>query len=226
MKNKYWLVPAVMAVLAFLCFVFVACCMGAYVEPPWEETVVLLLPSLVFAVLSIFAFKGKLGENAVWTLTGILSVVLVVASFVYTMWISIQASIRETTDPAYYTRAYERIVTAGGECVEDVFPDAIPADAGEIAFRYHPAFMQGGEVLELSYTTTADVLIWWETFLADKAEWIGTDGEWSKKTSWSSSADEDVMRYQLYWEEGNHGKTAYVLIDRDENRITFYYENW
>ncbi len=226
MKNKYGFVPAVMAVLALLCFVFVACCMATYVEPPWVETAVLILPSLLFVFISVFAFKGKLGEDATWIMTGILTVVLVIVSFFYTMLISTRAATTESTDPKYYPKAYERILALGGECVEGVFPAVIPADAKEVSYRSHPSFLQGGEVLELSYTTTADVLIWWESFLRDKAEWIGTEEEWSEKTYWSSRADEDTMRYQLYWEEGNHGETTYVLIDRDENRITFYYENW
>lgn len=226
MKNKHALAPAVMAVLAFLCFLFVAFCMATYVEPPWLETAVLLIPALIFTVLTVLSFKGKLGEDATWIITGILSVVLVFASFFYTMLISMVASTTESTDPKYYPKAYERLLAMDDEYVGGIFPEAVPEDAKEVSYRSYPAFLQGGEVLELTYTTTGDVLKWWETFLSDKAEWIGTDGEWSKKTYWSSNADSDAMRYQILWEEGNHGKTVYVLIDRDDNRITFYYENW
>ena len=104
------------------------------------------------------------------------------------------------------------------------FPDSVPEDAKDVAFRYNPKFLQGSEVLELSYTTTAEILSDWASFLKDKAEWIGFNEEWMAN-HWDSG-NEGSVRYQLYWEDGNHGETAYVLIDSTQNRITFFHEDW
>ena len=222
MKNKYAIFPFIMAGLAFLCFLFIALCMATYVQPPWGKTMVLLLPSLILAFVGFLAFKGKLTSRTTENLTVVLSIILIIVSFFYTIVLSMTAAITETTDVKFYTRAYERIRGRNG--VDGVFPDKIPADAENIAFRYHPSFLQGGEVLELSYTATVDVLSDWDGFLKAKAEWVGSDEEWCRN-HWGAG-DEETVRYQLYWEDGNHGETAYVLIDLMQNRITFSYEKW
>ena len=223
MKNKHAVFPITMAGVAFLCFLFVALCMSTYVQPLWGETMVLILPSLILAVVAVLAIKGKLNRRMTEFVTLVLSIVLVVVSFFYTMVLSIWTTTTETTDVIYYERAYGVIDTRNG--VKGAFPEEIPADAKEVDFRYFPGFLQGGEVLELSYTITAEALHDWETLLREKAVWIGRNGEW-QRNHWGYG-DEDAVRYQLYWDGGdNHGEIAYVLIDAARNRITFYYDKW
>ena len=222
MRSKYAVFPLVMAGLAFLCFLFIALCMSTYVQPLWDKTMVLAVPSLLLSVVAVLALKGKLDRRMTEFVTLVLSIVLVTVSFAYTVVLSVLSTTTETTDVKFYSRAYEKIEERNG--VEDVFPDAIPVDAEEVAFRYFPGFLQGGEVLELSFTTTAESLSRWETLLREKAEWIGSNEEW-RRNHWGYG-DEGAVRYQLYLEDGNHGETAFVLIHSASKRIMFYYDRW
>ena len=224
MKNKHAVFPITMAGVAFLCFLFIAFCMSTCVQPLWGKTIVLILPSLILSVVAVFALKGKLDRRKTEFVTLVLSIILVIASFVYMVLLTIWTAMTVTTDVAYYERAYD--VIDDRIDVEGVFPQKIPAEAENIVFHYNPQFLQGGEVLELSYTTTADALRDWEMLLKEKAEWIGSNEEWHQSNGWFLGED-DSTRYQLYWDGGyNHGEIAYVLIDPVSNRITFYYDNW
>lgn len=221
-ENKHAIFPITLAGLAFLCFLFIAGMMSSVVQPLWGKTMVLALPSLILALVGFLAFKGKLDSRRTKNLTAVLSVILVAASFAYMLFLSIWTATTETTDVKLYERAYQVIGDEDG--VEGIFPKEIPADVENAAFRYHPQFLQGGEVFELSYTTTAEVLSDWDEFLKDNAKWVGSNEEW-QINHWGYG-DEEATRYQLYWEDGNHGETAYVLIDLTQNRITFFYEDW
>lgn len=224
MKNKYAMFPITMAGLAFLCFLFLAFNMASAVQPLWGRTMVLILPSLILSVVAVFALKGKLDCRKTEFVTLLLSIILVIASFVYVIFLSVLTATTVTTDVKFYTRAYEQIEDEDG--VEGIFPDRVPEDAGDIDFRYNPQFLQGGEWFELSYTTTAEALSDWTVFLEDKAEWIGSNEEWHQTNNWGFY-DVDSTRYHLYWDGGfNHGEMTYVLIDLSCNRITFHYEDW
>lgn len=223
MKNKHAVFPITMAGLAFLCFLFVAYATLTSVQPLWGKTMVLILPSLILSAVAVLALKGKLSRRMTEFVTLVLSIVLVIVSFVYTIFLAVWTTTTETTDVKFYERAYDVIDHRNG--VKETFPEKIPVDAEEVNFRYFPGFLQGGEVLELSYTTTADVLRDWEMLLKEKAEWTGSNEEW-QQDHWGFG-DEDAVRYQLYWDGGeNHGEMAYVLIDPVSKRITFYYDNW
>lgn len=225
MKNKHAVFPFTMAALALLCFLFFALCMATYVQPLWSETMILVLPSLILSAVAVSAWKGKLDRRMTEFVTLVLSIILVVVSFIYAIVVSIRTTTTTTQNVKYYPRAYQHIEY--GEGVAGVFPEEIPADAEDIAFEYFPGFLQGGERFELSYTTTEDVLSRWKDLLEDKAQWSGSTEEWSRTTNlWRVDGEEAVI-YQLYWDGGhNHGELAYVLIDPTCSRITFYFDNW
>ena len=223
MKNKHAIFPIIMSALAFLCFLFIAFCMSTYVQPLWGKTMVLILPSVILAVIAVLAFKGKLNPRKTENLTVVLSVILIVVSFAYTVVLSIETSIVETTDVKFYERACK--VVGDEEGVTGIFPQSIPNDAKNISFRYFPGFLQGAEYFELSYTTTAAALTDWAEFLESKAQWIGSNVQWHEENSVIFSG-EDSVRYQMFWEgDWNHNEQSYVLIDWENNQITFYYEN-
>lgn len=222
MKNRHAFFPLVMTGLAFLCFLLTVFCMSTCVQPLWGKTMVLIMPSMLLAVVAVLALKGKLDRRMTEFVTLVLSIILVIVSFAYTVVLSVLTTTTETTDVKFYSRAYEKIEERNG--VKGVFPDVVPVDAEEVAFRYFPGFLQGGEVLELSFTTTAESLSHWETLLREKAEWIGSNEEW-RRNHWGYG-DEDAVRYQLYLEDGNHGETAFVLINSTGKQITFYYDRW
>ena len=224
MKNKYAMFPLIMAGAALLCFLFLFFSMASTVQPLWGKVMVLILPSLILSTVAVFALKGRLDRRKTILVTCVLSVILVIVSFVYTVFLSVWTATTVTTDIKFYTAAYEQIDEENG--VAGIFPVKIPSNAENISFRYHPQFLQGGEWFELSYTTTASVLSDWKAFLTDKAEWIGPNKEWEQMNP-IGFYGEDSMRYQLYWDGGfNHGEMVYVLIAPAENRITFHYEDW
>ena len=122
------------------------------------------------------------------------------------------------------SRAYAQIQAGAG--VSDVFPKSVPAEAADITFSYHPQFLQGGEVFELSYTTTEEKLTEWTTILKSEAQWIGSNQTWHAENNWGFHGV-DALRYQLYWDGGfNHGEICYVLIHEETERIIFYYSKW
>ncbi len=224
MKHKHALYPILMSICAFLCFIVVVILMADTVQPLWGRTMLLLLPAVILGSVGLLSLNGKLSMNKTVILTTILTIVLLLASIFYFFLLTIWTATTETTDIRYYSRAYDQIEDEDG--VENVFPRRIPDDAENIDFSYRPQFLQGGEVFELSYTTTEEKLTEWKTVLTREAEWIGSNKEWHEANHWGFH-DEDSVRYHLDWDGGyNHGEWSYVLIDEDANRITFFYEDW
>ena len=172
---------------------------------------ILILPALILSFVAFFAVKGKLGVSATTIWTTILSIVLLLASVFYVFLLVIWTATTITTDIQYYSRAYAQIDEK--DVVEKIFPEVIPADATDIVFTYTPQFLKGGEVFELSYTTTNEKLTEWTTLLQKEAEWISSNREWHSENNWSFDGVE-ATRYLLDWDGGfNHGEMCYVLID-------------
>ena len=224
MKNKYAGFPLVMAILAFLCFLFIAFFMSTAVQPLWGRIIVLLIPALVLGGTGFLALKGLFDSKITFELTVILSVIFLLVSICYTFILSIWTATTDTEDVKYYSRAFAQIKDGNG--VKGVFPQIIPADARDISFHYNPAFLQGGEEFRLSYTVTEEKISEWTALFEDAAEWIGSNAEWHRINNWGFS-DADSIRYHLYWDGGfNHGEMSYALIDPSSCRITFCYEDW
>ncbi len=224
MKQKHAIYPIIMSICALFCFIAIAIWFSQAVQPPWGGIMLLIMPALLLGILAFFAAKGKLTALAIWIWTTVLAVVLFLASALYVPVLTVWTATTTTTDIGYYHRAYAQIGEVDG--VKAVFPRAIPADAEDISFTYSPPFLQGGEVFELSYTTTTEKLVEWAERLTGESEWIGSNQAWHTEHNWFLS-DADATRYQLLWDGGyNHGEICYVLIDENAGRITFYYSRW
>lgn len=225
MKHKYARYPIIMSICALVCFIIVLLLFSRAVQPLWGRMMLLILPALVLGIIAFCAAKGKLGVTATNIWTTILVIVLFLGSAFYVSILFVWTATTTTTDIKYYSRAYEQIHEEDG--VKEVFPKSIPADADDITFTYVPQFLQGGEVFELSYTTTDEKLAEWTTILKSESEWIGSNQEWHTENDWSFNSEIDAVRYQLEWDGGfNHGEICYVLIDEAMGRITFYYSEW
>lgn len=224
MKHKYALYPIIMSICALLCFIAVLILFSGAVQPPWGRMMLLILPALLLGLLALCAAKGKLGVSATAIWTTVLTIVLFLGSLLYVSVLSVRTATTTTTDLRYYSRAYAQIQAGAG--VSDVFPKSVPAEAADITFSYHPQFLQGGEVFELSYTATEEKLAEWATLLKSEAQWIGSNQTWHAENNWGFHGV-DALRYQLYWDGGfNHGEICYVLIHEETERITFYYSKW
>ena len=224
MKRKYAIYPTIMSACALLCFIVVIIAFAGVVQPLWGRMLLLILPALILGAVALFAAKGKLGVSATTIWTTILSIVLFLASVFYVILLGIWTATTTTTDIQYYTRAYAQIDEV--DAVVEIFPKTIPADAKDVVFTYTPQFLQGGEIFELSYTTTNEKITEWTSLLIEEAEWIGSNHQWYSENNWSFDGVE-ATRYLLYWDGGfNHGEMCYVLIDESMERITFYYSIW
>lgn len=224
MKRKYALYPIIMSFCALVCFAAVVMVFAGAVQPLWGRIMLLALPALILGVIALLAAKGRLGATATTIWTTILSVLLLLGSIFYVLLLSVWTATTTTTDIQYYTRAYAQIDEV--EAVEGIFPKTIPAEAQNIVFTYNPQFLQGGEIFELSYTTTNEKITEWTSLLNEEAEWIGSNHQWYSENNWSFDGVE-ATRYLLYWDGGfNHGEMCYVLIDESTERITFYYSIW
>ena len=224
MKKKYARFPLTMAILAFICYLFIMFLMSTAVQPLWGQISVLLIPALVLGGISLLALKGRLDSKKTTVLTVILSVIFLLVSICYTFVLSIWTATTDTEDVKYYSRAFAQIEDGNG--VKGVFPQVIPSDAKDITFHYNPRFLQGGEVFELSYTASEEKLSEWAALLEGAAEWVGSNEEWHHTNNWGFF-DADSIRYHLYWDGGfNHGEMCYVLIDPSICRITFCYKDW
>lgn len=223
-KNNHIVFPLVMGCLALLCFFAVALMISFSVQPLWGRLMVLILPAIILYAIAFISYKEKISSRMTVVLTVLASIVLVLASFFYTVLLFIWSATADINNVKYYSKAYSRI--EDGEGVNDIFPEDIPGDAVDVSFHYNAAFLQGGERFELSYTESDDVISQWEAFLESKSDWVGSNEEWHRMNNWSFH-EEDITRYQLYWDGGyNHGEITYVLIDPSSSRITFCYEDW
>lgn len=224
MKHKYALYPIIVSICALLCFLAVLILFSTAAQPLWGRMALLILPALLLGIVAFCAARGKLNAPATILWTTALTILLLLASVFYVAILSVWTATTTTTDIRYYSRAYAQIQAEAG--VNAVFPKTVPAEADDITFSYHPQFLQGGEVFELSYTTTEESLAEWTDLLEKKATWIGSNRDWHTKNDWSFHGG-DAARYQLYWDGGfNHGQICYVLIGEKPGRITFYYSQW
>jgi len=223
-NNNHIVFPLVMGTLALLCFLAVALIVSFSVQPLWGRLTVLILPAIVLYAIAFISYKEKISSRMTVVLTVLASIVLVLASFFYSLLLFVWTATTEINDVKYYSKAYSRIENGGG--VEGIFPDAIPGDAKDIFFRYNAPFLQGGEIFELSFVSSGEAISQWEGKLEASSEWIGSNQEWHRLNNWGFSG-EDSTRYQIYWDGGyNHGEWSYVLINPSSSRITFCYEDW
>jgi len=117
MTKKYALYPLIMAVVAQLCFLVIV---TNTIQPLWGRTMILILPSLIFCTVGLFALSGKLSKDATIILTSVLTIFLFLASVFYVFLLSIWSANTETTDVRDYARAYDDIEDEKG--VKNVFP--------------------------------------------------------------------------------------------------------
>lgn len=224
MKEKCALYPGIMSLCALVCFVAVAVFFSTAVHPPWGRMLLLLLPALVLGLIAWRVWEGKLKQSIAMVVTTVLVVVFFLGSLFYVSLLSVVTATTTSTNPIYYRRAYREVQDGRG--VEGVFPAVIPPEAEDVAFSYTPGFLQGGEELELSYTTTEETLTDWVALLEGRSQWVGPNLVWQEEQSWDQK-DTGGTRYQLYWDGGfNHGEMSFVLVEEDTCRITFCYAHW
>jgi hypothetical protein len=187
-----------------------------------------------------------------WTVGRIIMTLLVVGligglayqAFIYIGWAMMVPS--NETRIGNYESTLQKWDRTG---VTEHFPREIPEGARDVHFYSHPAFMQGGAVIQLRYTTSAEeIAALHEVFSAiATASHFGGDSNDHKgipTTAFYSNDpydgpedhkfpdDYEVMVFgdrcideggELRW---NHGRTCGVAISKQRNTIVYWAEAW
>lgn len=210
------------------------------VEPYYFTGLLFLLPCVCFGIITYFTALGKLKSAASSGITAAAILVLGVASLAGFSALSFQAATTTTTDTSKYGRAL-RLNSYPENALISCFPERIPEDAKDVVFRYHPAFLQGGENYELKFKADS-------AFLERKAEEFARKSKWTGKTSDKEAEKHGVISGSLgelgYYDlpddfivyllngkpyqpgNWNHGNVSLVAVNRKSNEIIFHAEDW
>ncbi len=230
MNYKYSLFPLISAVPFLVFFILVASNFNyVCVQPLWGIILLFIVPSVVFTVIGILALKGKLKRKATIIITSILIVLFIILAVFLLYFLHISMFTTPATNPFYYHRAYE-YEAADDERVKEYFPEYVPKNAKDVKFWFNYPFLQGGSLLELSFTADIGTINEWIAKLEKAAEWYGPYTEWDSIFYSSEKRNESDILYQLCKEDHgggfNHGKICYVIVNISEGSMKFRYEHW
>ena len=233
--------PAVMTVITFLLFVAVYLFVTVTaVEPYYFAGLLFAVPSFCFGVVTYFTAAGKLKKVASSVITGVAILVLGIASLYGFMLLSFTAATTTTTDVGKYERVL-RLSNYPENALIHFFPDKIPDGAKDVVFRYHPAFLQGGENFELDFKTDADSIRGTVEKFSSKAKWTGKPGDAETKENGITSVSFSELGYQdlpvdftIYlvnskpYRPGNwnHGTVSLAAVSKQRNEIIYHAEDW
>lgn len=240
MKEKIPVFPAIMTVLAFICFAAVYFIFTFFpVTPQYLKALVFAVPFAVLFTVTLCAYFGRLSGKAANILTGVLSPVFIIGSALLFIMLYFFACTDTVQDAAMYERVLAR--SSVDDCCSGLLPRHIPDNAEDVFFYYTPQFLQGGECFMLSFKTDDATLDFYEEKLAENAIWSGTYRQ-------ARSADKNVLyprhkgldsgvlpdTYVMYLlaaspEDGsgyNHALSYSVTVSRQTKEIIFHYEHW
>lgn len=233
--------PAVMTVLSLILFlgIYYFCTLGSSV-PLYGEGLVFIIPFLCFGTITFLTGRGDMKPSFSSALTGILIVVLPVAMFFVLVFVSLDAATTTITDVGSYQRVLRHTGYPDNALIRH-FPEEIPKNAKDPAFRYHPAVLQGGEDFELRFDTDPASLRQYAGEFSTKAKWIGkssdpdaeqngiVDGEFEIFPA--GSLPENFTVYVFDSEpyrpnDWNHGKLSLAAVSGQKNQVLFYAQSW
>lgn len=226
--------PAIMTIVSFISFV------GVYwiltyksITPYYFKGLLFTFPFVFFGIITFLTAQGKLKMIASSVITGISIIALGVGFFFILMFLSFDIATTETKDIG----KYERVLRLTDDSLTQHFPNQIPKDAENVYFKHQPGFMQGGEILELSFQTDSETIQNYKDEFSEKAEWIGQNNEEPIQEyeflTWAGSKriPEDFTVYIFSSKpykanDWNHGEFSLAGINEKNNEIIFLMENW
>ncbi len=168
-ENKDCLFPFIMAALSVPIFIFVFIDV-AFIKDPldpfWLYSFILILPTSLYVLLGILAYKGKISVFA----NVLLTIILTILSLVFTVFCSILLMIGadDSTheNPRQYARVYQILSESPHEaktCIKNVFPASIPGRAKDVKFSYSDDFETGNtpDSMTLSFHLPVYGIIKW-----------------------------------------------------------------
>lgn len=209
--------PLIMTVAAFICFLsafmFLIVCT---ILPPYGKAMLLPVPAVVLGGITLLAYHGVLSANAADVLTAILSVLFILVSIFYTLFLGIFADLEGTKDMRHYERLYHRLEDRPG--VEN-FPEEVPESAGEILFSWNPQFLQGSENFVIQFTPSPETYVQYRETFPAISQWYGPRDE-----APVYSQGEDGILYLFFWNhKHNHPEISCAVLYPDGS-VTFTYE--
>ncbi|WP_312940723.1 hypothetical protein [Oscillibacter sp.] len=237
-KLKKLMVPIIMTGLSFLLAILL------YFFVTWQSAnpyiwrgILFFIPCFCFGLITYLAYIEKISRLCSIILSLCLAVVSIVAASGLLVYLSIDAATTTTTE----IKKYERVLRISGiteEFQPNIFPAEIPADAYDVNFSYHPAFMMGGEELMLEFKADADKINSYKKEFEANAAWIGNgpntyaeDYGIFSGTLTSFNLPYDATIYVIsatpsHKDDWNHGKRLLTAISISENYVLFYAEKW
>ncbi|MCI2057388.1 MAG: hypothetical protein LKJ86_09660 [Oscillibacter sp.] len=188
-------------------------------------------------VIAQLTASGKIDRSVLFPLSLCLTLLFAAAGAALLFGLSLHAATTTTTDTRRYEQAL-RVSSLTREFPTNVFTKEIPDDAADVYFRYHPAFVMGGEELVLQFETSEDEARSYERLFASEAVWTGNGpGSYSDTygvfmgTLYQFDLPEDTIVYVLSAvpqkpNDWNHGKRLLTAVSDSENLVLFYAEKW
>ncbi|MBE6930968.1 MAG: hypothetical protein E7463_11905 [Ruminococcaceae bacterium] len=227
MNRKAAVFPLSMVGAALVCFVAAFFTLTHNViKPPYGMLSLLLIPALVFLAIAVLAWKGKLSLRASTGLTLVSTLILLILSVLYCFVLVFTIATTSVTDISYYEKIVTTLQDRPGI---EAFPETVPDDA---ELFYTPAFLQGGEVLEISYAPETEVLQRLCNELTSSAMWYGEKEAFRRYTGMSLYEANESDTIYLLWLKGyvpgsyNHGEETYVIVNQAKGMVLFHYSHW
>jgi len=230
-----------MTIISFLAFVRIYFMLiTTSVEPNYLEGLIFLLPFACFGIMTFFATKERYKIASSPVITCLLIIILGFFMLFALVFISFDTATTETTDVGKYQRVLQLSDYPNNELIK-CFPSEIPYNAKDIVFRYHPAFLQGGEVFLLKFVTDTESTENYSKEFSQKSKWVGksNDSEAAENGIFTgifydlgyTDLPEDFSIYLIdsksykpnNW---NHGVITLIAISKQRKEIIFYAEIW
>lgn len=233
--------PTIMTIISCMLFIMVYLFLTVVIiEPHYCLGLIFVLPFISFGIIAYLSTTEKLNSIASTVITVLLIIALGFAAFVAFIVIMVSTATTVTTDIDKYQKVLKLNSYPDNSLIQ-YFPDKIPNNAENIKFRYHPAFLQGGEVFVLKFETDSDSIKSYSELSSQKAQWIGkTNDSLAEKNGIflgefdSAGYTELPKDFTIYLFESkpykphdwNHGQLCLVAISEQRNEIIFLADKW
>lgn len=235
--------PATITGMAFVCFLAVNWfLMQTSVEPVYEKGLPFAVPFLCLGAVTLLTALGYLRTAPAVGITILLAFFLAAGSICYLFWLSLEAATITTTDPGRYEKALSVLHASTRPGLEQ-FPEAIPQEAENAQFLYHPAMLQGGELICLQFQADSEAIEDYGRKFAKQSRWSGAPAQCESVPGdllqrriqvFDGGKQNRTAGWTLYLFYGqpsrpadwNHGEVGFAAVHEEENKILFCYEDW
>lgn len=233
--------PTIMAIISFILFLVAYSFVTVKaIKPYYLMGLIFIIPFVSFGIIAYFTARAEIVPVISHIITILLIVVSVLIMFVTFTFISIDAATTETTDIEMYERVL-KLKDYPENTLINYFPEKIPNNAENIAFRYNPAFVQGGENFQLKFKTDSNSINKYIKEFSQEAKWTGKVNDSETENNGVFIASFHALGYDKLPDDftiyligskpyrsmdWNHGELSLVAISKFRNEIIFVAEDW